>query len=54
MVEVRDPFIWRSTSPKALHDTIDSGSVEYSHADDLTYEIGVLLPTLGVDFYLPT
>ena len=43
-----------STSPKAFHDVIDGGRVEHSHADSLVCEMGILLPTLGVDFYIPT
>ena len=50
---------WRSEVPssrglllqKALHDAVDSGSVENRHVDDLAYEMGILLPVLGAEFY---
>ena len=33
---------------------IDGGRVEHRHVDSLFDEMRVLLPILGVDFYVPT
>ena len=53
-MKVGGPFVYGSTYPKSLHDAIDGGRLDHRHAHSLVYEMGVMLPTLGVDFYVST